>query len=89
MYFFQEVDGVEHYARSMNLLRVLSAAYDDKLQDCQVLIMPTVPFKAPKIPTQGVSVKGKRITMSRVHKLSTKVSEVSYFYSFNSSYTSY
>lgn len=73
VFYFQEVDGVEHYARSMNLLRVLSAAYDDKLQDCQVLIMPTVPFKAPKMPTQGVSVIGKRTTISRIYKLSSKI----------------
>ncbi|XP_072042897.1 amidase-like [Amphiura filiformis] len=39
------------YGRSQNLGRLLRQAYDDVLKDCDVVVMPTVPFVAPKLPT--------------------------------------
>ncbi|QVN04036.1 amidase [Pseudomonas rhodesiae] len=42
--------GGQYYAKAQNAARQLRAAYDQHLQDFDVLIMPTVPLKAPKLP---------------------------------------
>jgi amidase len=39
-----------YYAKAMNLRRKLRAAYDAALEDCDLLLMPTVPVKASKLP---------------------------------------
>ncbi|HIF09391.1 MAG TPA: amidase [Sneathiellales bacterium] len=40
--------GIYYYAKAQNLVRTLRAAYDQALQDYDVLIMPTTPMKAHK-----------------------------------------
>jgi len=40
-----------YYAKAQNLGRLLRAAYDEALSRCDLLLMPTVPMKAPRIPT--------------------------------------
>ncbi len=44
-----------YYAKAQNLARSLSAAYDAALEECDLLVMPTLPFMAPKIPPADVS----------------------------------
>src|ERR1700730_6994975 len=39
-----------YYAKAQNLARSLAAAYDDALRQFDVLVMPTTPIKAAKIP---------------------------------------
>ena len=39
-----------YYARAQNLARTLTKAYDDALQSVDLLVMPTLPMKATRIP---------------------------------------
>ena len=39
-----------YYAKAMNLRRRLRAAYDAALEDCDLLLMPTLPVKASRLP---------------------------------------
>lgn len=39
-----------YYAKAQNLSRRLRAAYDAALAECDLLLMPTTPMKAPKLP---------------------------------------
>ena len=49
-YLNEEFHG-QFYARGQNLGRLLRKAYDDVLKQYDVLIMPTIPFVAQKLPT--------------------------------------
>ena len=42
-----------YYAKAMNLRRRLRAAYDEALGDCDLLLMPTLPVKASKLPPKN------------------------------------
>src|SRR5205085_550089 len=44
-----------YYAKAQNLARVLTKAYDDALQSVDLLVMPTLPMKATKIPAADAS----------------------------------
>jgi amidase len=44
-----------YYAKAQNLARALSQAYDDALQSVDLLVMPTLPMKATKIPPVDAS----------------------------------
>jgi amidase len=44
-----------YYAKAQNLARSLTAAYDSALRDCDLLVMPTLPLKATKIPPATIS----------------------------------
>lgn len=48
-YFIRQYRG-RYYAKSQNILRRLTAAYDEALQNCDVLLMPTTPMKATPLP---------------------------------------
>jgi len=39
-----------YYAKAQNLARTLTKAYDDALQSVDLLVMPTLPMKATRIP---------------------------------------
>ena len=39
-----------YYAKAQNLSRRLRAAYDDALASCDLLLMPTLPLKATRLP---------------------------------------
>jgi len=39
-----------YYAKAQNLARTLTAAYDDALRTVDLLVMPTTPMKATRIP---------------------------------------
>lgn len=47
--------GGQYYAKAQNAARQLRAAYDQQLQDFDVLLMPTVPLKAPILPAADAS----------------------------------
>ena len=44
-----------YYAKGQNLARVLRAAYDEALQQVDLLVMPTTPMKATPIPAPNAS----------------------------------
>jgi amidase len=50
-HYLREVYGGIYYAKAQNLSRALRRRYDEVLADVDLLIMPTVPFVAPALPT--------------------------------------
>jgi amidase len=44
-----------YYAKAQNLARALRAAYDQALREVDVLVMPTLPMKATKLPAPDAS----------------------------------
>lgn len=48
-----------YYAKAQNLARLLSAAYDEALQNVDLLVMPTLPMKATLIPASNASREEK------------------------------
>jgi amidase len=46
-----------YYAKAQNLARKLSAAYDEALESVDLLLMPTLPLKATKIPDSDASIE--------------------------------
>lgn len=46
-----------YYAKAQNLGRQLKAEYDKMLQDVDVLIMPTTPYKATKLPSRDAGLE--------------------------------
>ncbi len=48
-----------YYAKAQNLARLLSKAYDDALQSVDLLVMPTLPMKATRIPPLDASREEK------------------------------
>ena len=56
-YLQQEYYGI-FYSKCQNLARELRKAYDDALKKYDVIIMPTIPLKAPKIPSADLSLEG-------------------------------
>lgn len=40
----------QHYAKAQNVARQLTRAYDEALRGCDLLLMPTLPMKATKLP---------------------------------------
>ncbi len=55
-YFIKHYRG-HYYAKAQNLSRQLCKAYDDALQDCDLLLMPTLPVTAGKLPAPGAPVE--------------------------------
>ncbi len=53
--YMQEHYHGRYYAKAQNLARSLSAAYDAALTNCDLLVMPTLPMKATKIPAADAS----------------------------------
>ena len=48
--YLQDAYHGRYYARAQNLARVLTAAYDGALAQVDLLVMPTLPLKATRIP---------------------------------------
>ena len=48
-YLWDKYDGT-FYAKAQNLSRKLRKAYDDKLKEYDIIIMPTLPYRAPALP---------------------------------------
>lgn len=55
-YFIRHCHG-RFYAKAQNLTRQLTQAYDDAFKDFDLLLMPTVPLTATKLPAAGASVE--------------------------------
>lgn len=45
--------GWRYYAKAMNQVRNIRASYDDRLRDIDILLLPTTPMSAPKLPGPG------------------------------------
>ena len=54
-YILQKYRGY-HYAKAQNQTRRLAAAYDDALRNHDLLLMPTLPMKATKLPGPNASL---------------------------------
>jgi amidase len=48
-----------YYAKAQNLARTLSQAYDKAFNEFDILVMPTTPQKATKIPAENASLQEK------------------------------
>ncbi|XP_066284637.1 amidase-like isoform X1 [Branchiostoma lanceolatum] len=48
--------GTRFYAKGQNLSRMLTQAYNQALSSHDVIIMPTIPFKATKLPNKDISI---------------------------------
>ena len=59
MFFYQENYKFHNYAKAQNLARTLTKAYDDALNNYDVLVMPTVRFKSPELMKQDTPVGGQ------------------------------
>jgi amidase len=55
-HFIQNYGG-RYYAKAQNLGRQLTQAYDEKLKEFDLLLMPTVPMTARPIPQAGASTE--------------------------------
>jgi amidase len=47
--------GWRYFAKAMNEVRRVRAAYDAALQDVDILLLPTTPMKAPPLPPSGAT----------------------------------
>ena len=56
--YLQEEYNSVFYGKAQNLGRVLCKAYDEALQKYDVLILPTIPKKAPVFPQEKPSLEG-------------------------------
>ncbi|KAI0470760.1 amidase signature enzyme [Xylariaceae sp. FL0804] len=54
----QEKYGAKLHGRCMNIMKLISDAYDDALKKFDVLVMPTLPFPAVKMPTESYQEYG-------------------------------
>jgi amidase len=48
--YIKKHHGSRYYGKAMNICRLLTAAYDAKLAEYDLLMMPTTPIKASKLP---------------------------------------
>ena len=53
--------GNKFYAKSQNLIILLKRAYDVALEKYDVLVTPTLPSKAPKLPEKSMPLSGSFI----------------------------
>ncbi len=49
----------KYYSKAQNLTMALTSAYDRALSQYDVLVMPTLPYKATKLPAANASLMGK------------------------------
>ncbi|WP_430231709.1 amidase [Nitrosomonas communis] len=53
--YIKKYHGTYYYGKAINLTRRLTAAYDTVLNEYDLLLMPTMPMKATKLPTAEAS----------------------------------
>ena len=46
-----------YYAKGQNIRRLLTQSYNDALEDCDVLAMPTIPFATPPLAEPDCSIE--------------------------------
>ena len=61
MQYIDRLYGNRFYGRGHNLVQELSRRYDAALQDVDVLVMPTLPYVAPRFPPARCSVNGQLV----------------------------
>jgi amidase len=59
--YLQDAYHGRYYAKAQNLARALTAAYDAALGEVDLLLMPTIPMKATRLPADGASLE-ERVT---------------------------
>lgn len=52
--------GCRFYAKAVNRMRSITAEYEELFRRYDVIVMPTVKFKAAKLPTPELSVTGEK-----------------------------
>ena len=57
-FLWQEKYGCHFYAKAVNIVRDFVKKYDKLFEKYDVLIMPTIKYKAPKQPQADLSVSG-------------------------------
>ena len=55
--YLRDAYGGRYYAKAQNLARRLRGAYDEALESVDLLLMPTLPLKATKIPKPDASIE--------------------------------
>ena len=60
-YLHEEYNSI-FYGKAQNLSRVLCKAYDEALEKYDVLILPTIPKKAPVFPQENLSLEGENFS---------------------------
>jgi amidase len=56
-HYLQEAYHGRYYAKAQNLARVLTTAYDAVLDEVDLLLLPTMPTKARRLPAPGASLE--------------------------------
>ncbi len=64
--YIKQRHGLHYYAKAMNQWRRLRGAYDAALKDCDLLLMPTLPLKATKLPAADA---GPAEIVRRAHEM--------------------
>ena len=54
--YIRKKHGSRYFGKSINLIRMLRSAYDEKLSSYNLLVMPTTAAKAQAIPNAGASI---------------------------------
>jgi len=60
----QEKHGCHFYAKAVNVLRGLVQSYDELFERYDIIVMPTIKYKAPRLPGVEFTVTGLAITFS-------------------------
>ncbi len=55
--YLRDAYGGRYYAKAQNLARSLKTAYDEALEEVDLLLMPTLPMKATEIPPADASIE--------------------------------
>jgi len=53
--YMNNVYGSRYYGKAVNITRRLTAAYDQALRECDLLLMPTTPMKATPLPAANAT----------------------------------
>ena len=77
--YLQEEYNNIFYGKAQNLGRVLCKAYDEALQKYDVLILPTLPKKAPVLPQENPPLEGVNCLIRDTNASLTQKSLESFF----------
>ena len=66
---FQEQYHGRYYAKASNLRIQLTRSYNEALEKYDVLVMPTIPFTAPALPSDNDSLLGRIYNKNKYNKM--------------------